>query len=295
VVAITAYGFSSGENLMKKVVIGVFVVLVVIGGVGVYVFLNAGGIVKQVVEKVGSEATKTNVSLSEVDLSIQSGEAALKGFQMGNPSGFKTPKAMSFGIVSVKIDPASVTQDVILIKEVVIAKPEITYEFAADGGSNFDAIQKNVDTYAKKMGAGGGAAKEDSAEAKGSKKVIIENLYLRDGKIGVSADFLQGKELNADLPTIHLKDIGKKSNGATAAEVTDQLMDEITKSATKVVSSLGVGKMMDAAKGALEGAEKMLKEGGATKMLESGGGDAQKMLEGATKGVGDSLKGVFGK
>ena len=231
--------------------------------------------------------TKTKVSLGDVDLSIQTGEAALKGFEMGNPSGFKTPTAMSFGIVSVKIDPASVTSDVILIKEIVIAAPDITYEFASGGGSNFDAIQKNVDSYAKEMGAGGGAAaKKDSAESKGGKKVIIEHLYVRDGKIGVSADFLQGKAMNAALPTIHLKDIGKKSNGATAAEVADQLMSEISKSATKVVSSLGVGKMMDAAKGAL---------GGATKMLEGGGGDAKKMLEGATKGMENPLKGMFGK
>ncbi len=268
---------------MKKILIGVVVILVVVGGVGVYVYLNAGGIIKQIVEEVGSEATKTKVSLSKVDLSIQSGEAALIGFQMGNPSGFKTPKAMSFGVVSVKIDPASVTGDVILIKEVVIAKPEITYEFASGGGSNFDAIQKNVNAYAKALGAGG---QKDSAEAKGSKKFIIEHLYVRDGKIGVSADFLQGKALNGGLPTIHLKDIGKKSNGATAAEVADQLMSEISKSATKVVSSLGVGKMMDAAEGVMKGAEKM---------LEGGGGDAKKLLEGATKGVGDSLKGVFGK
>jgi len=278
---------------MKKVMIGVIVVLVVVGGAGVYVLMNAGGIIKQIVEEVGSEATKTKVSLSEVDLDIQSGQAALKGFQMGNPSGFKTPKAMSFGVVSVKIDPASVTSDAILIKEIVIASPEITYEFGSSG-SNFDAIQKNVDSYAKEMGAGGGGAKKDSSEGKGGKKVIIENLYVRGGKIGVSGEFLQGKELNSVLPTIHLKNIGKKTNGATAAEVADQLMSEISKSATKVVSSLGVGKMMGAAKGALKGTEKML-EGGADKMMKDGGGDAKKMLEGATEGVGKSLKGMFGK
>ena len=95
---------------------------------------------------------------------MQSGEAALTGFQMGSPSGFKSPKAMSFGIVSVKIDPASVTSDVILVKEIVIAKPEITYESASGGGCNFDAIQKNVNSYVKEMGAsGGGGAKQDSA------------------------------------------------------------------------------------------------------------------------------------
>lgn len=269
---------------MKKVLIGIVVVLVIVGGGIAYVFMNAGGIVKQVVEEVGSDATKTKVTLSKVDLSITTGEAALNGFNMGNPQGFKSPKAMSFGIVSAKIDTSTVTDDVIVIKEVVIAKPEITYEFA-DSGSNFDAIQKNVDAYAKSMGAGGGG-QEQSAESKGSKKVIIENLYVRDGKIGVSAAFLQGKELSAGLPTIHLKDIGKKKNGATAAEVADQLLSEISKSATKVVSSLGVGKMMDAAKGAAEGAKKM---------LEGGGGDTKKVLDDATKGVGDSLKGLFGK
>ena len=78
---------------------------------------------------------------------------------------------------------------------------------------------------------------------------------MRDGKIGVGADFLQGKAMNADLSTIHLKDIGKESNSATAAEVADQLMSEISKIATKVVSSLGVGNMMDAAKGAMKGTE----------------------------------------
>ena len=270
---------------MKKVLIGVVVVLLILGGGVVYVFMNAGGIIKQVVEDVGSEATKTKVTLNKVDLSIQSGEAALRGFQMGNPSGFKTAKAMSFGIVSVKIDPDSVTKDVIVVREILIEKPEITYEFASAGGSNFDAIQKNVDAYAKSKGAGGGGSQQASS-SEGGKKVIIEHLYVRGGKIGVSADFLQGKEMNASLPSIHLKDIGKKSNGATAAEVADQLLTEINKSATKVVSSMGVGKMMDAAKGAM---------GGATKMMEGSGGDAKKMLDGATKGIGDSLKGVFGK
>lgn len=272
---------------MKKVLIGVVVVLLILGGGVVYVFMNAGGIIKQVVEDVGSEATQTKVSLNKVDLSIQSGEAALTGFQMGNPSGFKTAKAMSFGIVSVKIDPDSVTKDVIVVREIVIEKPEITYEFASAGGSNFDAIQRNVDAYAKSKGAGGGSGgNQQASSSEGGKKVIIEQLYVRGGKIGVSADFLQGKDMSADLPTIHLTDIGKKSNGATAAEVADQLLTEINKSATRVVSSMGVGKMMDAAKGAM---------GGATKMMEGGGGDAKKMLDGASKGIGDSLKGVFGK
>jgi hypothetical protein len=144
---------------MKKLLIGIVVLLVIVGGAGVYIFSNAGDFIKQVVEEVGSDATKTKVSLSEVDLELQSGKASLKGFQMGNPSGFKTDKAMSFGIVSVQIDTESVIKDVIVIKEIVIAQPEITYEFVGKG-SNFDAIQKNVEAYAKGLGAGGGGAQK---------------------------------------------------------------------------------------------------------------------------------------
>lgn len=276
---------------MKKVLIGIVVLLVIVGGGIAYVFLNAGGIVKQVVEEVGSEATKASVTLSEVDLSIQSGEAALKGFQLGNPQGFKTPKAMSFGIVSVKIDTSTVTSDVIVIKEVVIAKPEITYEFS-DKGSNFDAIQKNVDAYAKSKGAGGGGKSEQSSDSQGGKKVIIHNLYIRDGKVGGSA---LGQTIDVPLPNIHIKDIGKATNGALASDVAKSVLDAINKGVGKAVASMGLDKMMDKAKGAMKGAEGMIKDGAAKKMLEGGGGDAKKMLDGTAKGVGDSLKGMFGK
>jgi hypothetical protein len=176
------------------------------------------------------------------------------------------------------------------LKEVLIAKPEITYEFAK-GGSNFDAIQKNVDAYAKSMGAGGGAS-EKSAESKGSKKVIIHNLYIRDGKIGGSA---LGQNIDLPLPNIHLKDIGKATNGALASDVAKSVLGAINRSVGKAVASMGLDKMMDKATGAMKGAEGMIKDGAAKKMLEGGGGDAKKMLDGATKGVGDSLKGMFGK
>ena len=125
---------------------------------------------------------------------------------MGNPAGFKADKAMSFGAVSVKIDMDSVTKDVIVIKEVVISGPDITYEYA-DGKDNFDVIQKNVEAFAMEMGAGG---KKDAKDDKGGKKLIINHLYVRDGKVAISAGLLAGKEITVSLRTIYLKDIGKK-------------------------------------------------------------------------------------
>lgn len=264
---------------MKKMLIGVAIVAVLaIGGV-VYFASNIDSIIKAAVEKFGSEATKTEVTLSSVDLSLDSGAAALNGFRMGNPAGFKTDKAMSFGKVSIKIDTASLTSDVILIKEVIIAGPDITYE-SGDGGSNFDVIQKNVDAYAKSLGAGGGDNKPDS-DAEGGKKIIIEHLYVRDGKVALNSPLLLGKTVSVPLPEIHLKDIGKKKKGASPGEVASQLMDEIT------------GSVAGAGKAGVASAAKMAKEAmdGAKKMLEGAGSGAGSAVDGATK----SLKGLFGK
>jgi len=102
----------------------------------------------------------------------------------------------------------------------------------------------------------------------------------------LSAAFLAGKQMNVPLPDIHMKDIGKKQGGASPAEVADRLLSRISQSATGAVSGLGLDKMMGKAKDAASGAKKL---------LQGGAGDARKTFEGATKGIGGSLKGIFGK
>jgi len=180
--------------------------------------------------------------------------------------------------VNVKIDTDTVTKDVIVIKEVVIESPEITYE-KVDGKANFDVIQKNVDDYAKSKGLGG-EKKEAKSDEEGP-KLRIENLYVRNGKVALKTGFTLGKEIGGSLPTIHLKDIGEKGKGATIGEVTSQIVSAIVGSVTNVGKSL-----FDGAQKALKGAAE-----GAKKLLEGGADGAGKMLEGTTK----SIKGLFGK
>ena len=145
----------------------------------------------------------------------------MRGFVLGNPKGFNTKSAMKFGEVSVTIDPSTITSDVIVIKEVRITEPEVTYELGS-GGSNFDAIKRNVDAY---VGGGGKTPPKKGEKKEAGKKgpkLVIENLYITGGKVGVSATFLKGKSVGGTLPDIHLKDIGKEKKtepGATPGEV----------------------------------------------------------------------------
>ncbi|MGY8990205.1 MAG: DUF748 domain-containing protein [Rhodospirillales bacterium] len=248
---------------MKKAFIGVGVLVVVIG-IGGYIFFSLlDSIIKTAVEKYGSEITQTKVTLNEVELSVTSGKGALRGFTLGNPKGFDTESAMKFGEVSITVDPTTVTSDVIVIKEVRITGPQVTYELGS-GGSNFDAIQKNVESYTG--GSGKPAAKEEKKDdGKKGPKLIIENLYITGGKVGVSASFLKGKTLDGTLPDIHLKDIGKekkKEPGATPAEVAKKIMDSISSGASKAVSALNIDGLTKSLKAAADGAMEKLKSGG---------------------------------
>ncbi len=273
-------------------VVGAIVVVAVV--VVVFVLSNLDTLIKEAVEKYGSEATQAKVALNKVELSLKSGSGALNGLTVGNPKGFQTPSAFELGGISVKLDTGSVGKDPIVIKEIAIDGPKVTYELAGTS-SNIDAIKKNVDAYKQKMGAGGGGG----GGGKGGEgpKLVIENLYIRGGQINVSAGFLKGKSLSTPLPDIHLKDIGKEKKGASPAEVATQVIDSMTSGVGKAISGLGLDKMMDQATKAA---------GEAAKAASEAAGSAAEGAKGAVEGVGkaigegagqagEGLKKLFGK
>jgi len=261
------------EETMKKVLIGLAVVLVIAIGGGVYLYSNLGGIIKSAVEKYGSEATKAEVTLNSVDLDATSGKAALNKLSVGNPSGFKTPSAFELGGVAVQIDTSTLNSDPIVINSVLIDGPKITYELA-NGGSNVDTIKANVDEYAKKFG-GGGSSSSSSSEGP---KIIIEKLTITGGEVNVSASFLDGKSLGSKLPTLTLTDIGKDDGGASPADVIKQVIDKMTAGVGSAVSGLDLDGL---AKGAGDAAKKM---------MEGAGEGASGTMDDASK----KLKGLLG-
>ena len=238
----------------------------------VVVFTQIDSIIKAAVESIGPKMTQSEVKLDKVEISTTSGEGRLSGLFIGNPKGFTTPSAMTLGEIAVKLDTSTITKDTILIKDVLIRAPEITYEYASSG-DNINAIKKNVDSYVGLSKASGD--KKAGADEVG-KKLIIENLRIQDGKVTASA---MGQQVNTGLPTIQLKDIGKKTNGATAAEVVEQVLAAIQQQVARVVQQQGLDKIGGAAKGALDSA---------TKGVSGGTGDA-------TKGAQDALKGILGR
>lgn len=209
---------------MKKWLIaaGVLVVaLVVLIVVGVS---NLGPIIKEAVNTRGPRITGTVLEVGDVDISPFSGRASLQDFLLGNPTGFDAPYAVSVGTIKVDVDEKSLTGDTIIIDSIEVVAPRITFE-QSRSGDNFKALLRNVRQSA---GSGGQSAGQGSEE--GGKKLLIRDFLVRDGQVKLAVQGLkgvkglEGREISATLPEIHLRDIGGQQGGATPAQVAREIV-----------------------------------------------------------------------
>ena len=251
--------------MMKKLLIGLVVLLALIGGGVYYVHSNLDSLLQSAIEKYGSQATQTKVNLKKIHIGLTTGEGALNGLTVKNPSGFSSADAISLGTIEVALDINSLKGDgPIIIRQVKIDQPQITYEIDLSGNSNLQTLARNAQNYAASV-AGKKAA--DPQEKKGpARKVIINDLVISNGQMTISEPLLKGKILSAPLPTMHLTGIGRNSGGATAAQVAQQLLTIITSQAARIAS------------------ENLIKQLGPVKDLVGGGAGA----------VTNQLKGLLG-
>jgi hypothetical protein len=262
---------------MKRVAIGL-TALITILVVGVLVLYSSmGAIITKAVNTTGPEIIQAEVKLDETVIDATSGKGSLHGLLIGNPEGFETESAFKMDKIEITIDPGSITSDIIVINEIIIQAPEVTYELGGNG-SNVAAIQKNVDAFVKKY-AGASESKEKSGAKEGGTKMVIDHVYVKDGKVNISATFLGGKSMTVPLPDIHLKDIGKEEKGATPGEVIQSIISALNKAILKAVAPLNLDKVGEVAGKAVEGTADLVED----------------ILEKGSKGVTDSISDIFGK
>lgn len=154
---------------------------------------------------------------------------------VGNPDGFKTKHAVSLREIRMQLDISSLATDIIRIKELTLIQPEITYEYAT-GGSNLDVLQRHIVRSISQQRS----KRQNAPGSEPSQKLVIEDLYIKDGTASVSASALNGTVVSIPIPDLHLHDIGKKSNGATAGEAAQQVLNTMTHQITHSVAPLSV-------------------------------------------------------
>lgn len=132
-------------NKVKKIFWSLVILLVVLLVIVVIVAgLSLGKIVKAGVETVGPKITQVPVTVDAVNLSLLTGAARIQGLVVGNPEGYKSPQAISVGVVAVGVNPLSVISDKIVIRSIEVRSPEITFEGNPFSGNNLTKIRDNV-------------------------------------------------------------------------------------------------------------------------------------------------------
>jgi hypothetical protein len=239
-------------KLARNLGIGVALLAAIIVAGIIFLLSSLDSIVADAIEKYGSQVTQTPVRVSSVSIDLKAGSAAINELRVGNPDGFKTANIITLGGISTRIDTATVTQDPIIIDEINISAPRVVYEINKAGASNIKVLEQNI-----AASSGGGSSGSDSSGSSAGPRLIIHKFVIDGGEIEANVAALGDKPMSAKLPRIQLTDIGKKSGGATGAEVAKQVTQAIIASVRPAVAKLGlekyVGKSLDEAKALVDG------------------------------------------
>ena len=220
------------------------VTLAAVGGLW-WLYASRDALVKRAIEGFGPQITGVTVKVKRVRLEPIDGTGSVTGLEVGNPPGYRSARALTLGEMRLAVDYSTLTSSVIRVKEISLQGPVITYETGA-GGDNLTAIQKHIDAEVAKLGGPG------SPDKASGRKFIVDHIYVRDASVRF------GDTLAVSMPNVHLRDVGKKSNGASAGEVVKAVWGSIASGATSLAARAG-GALRNGTRSVIEGARGLFK------------------------------------
>lgn len=196
---------------MKKLYFTI-AVIALIGAAVLYVGTQLDSIVEGLIEDQGSAATQTPVRVDGVTIRLAEASGAISNLTVGNPDGF-SGNAIEMENFLLTLDPDTLRSDTIVIENVTVRGARLNILQQANG-NNIQELLRNLDNLQS------GSEPDETA---GARKLIINRFTLEGASASVSApDFEEIREVT--LPTVTVRNIGRASNGATGAEVAQQVL-----------------------------------------------------------------------
>ncbi len=230
-----------GEEIMStktKIVIGVGIVLVIcVVGVVLLLRSNLDALVKVAIGRYGSEVTGTRVSLDSVELSLGDGKGTIRGLTVANPPGFSSGNAFELDEITFVVDLGSIAANPIVLKELLVISPRVSYEKNAEGKGNLDVI---VDNLKKQEGE---PSSQGPEEPRGeAQRLKIDRFVFEAGQMKITAPQLK-EPLEEELPAINLSNVGG-ANGGTPSEIGAQVLREFVNSAARLAARRGAEELI---------------------------------------------------
>lgn len=297
------------RKTFKWVISAIILLLVLIIG-GIYWawnYFDWHSKVRQMVHIYGSQVVGTDVNIGRIDVSLKDGRGSVSDITVGNPNGYSKDLIINLGKVAVKVDVDSVKKALletakktgpkvktIVIDEVHVNKPEVTYELMNLNRNNANDVMANI----KKNTASSAKKEEPKPTDKDAvqynvaiKKVVVENgtATVAAGLLGVS------KSLSVPLPTVTINNVGTEKQGITIGAGLARVFQEILKNTISAVGKVDLSELLggvgDLANGAVDAAKGAA--GAATDAAGKAVGGAADAVSGGVKSVSDGIGGLF--
>ena len=256
----------------------IIILLVLLVGVAISVVMfNLDDFVASAIEEVGTEVTKTEVTVEKVSLwGITDGKAAISGITVASPKGYTEPHVLTLGEISIDIDTDTLSGQPLVIDEILIKAPFVAYEIDESGGTSLETVKDNLPEKKECCDEG----EEKRPDGKDDIRLIIKSFIVEDGMVKVIAPMSGEAPKTSKLPRIEITDIGQEQGGVTPDEAATIIFAALFEQVGPVVLGMDVDKYLnDQTKKAREKAEKAL-----------GGKKMDKTLDEAKKALG----GIFG-
>jgi len=227
-----------------KVLGGIIVGLIAIVAVIAYFLLgNLNGIIKGVIEDVGSEVTGTRVSVTGVELELTSGKGRITGLTIDNPPGYSSPYAFKLSDITVGVEPASITKPVIVISEVSINGASLIAEQKGQS-TNLSELLANIENASKTTASE--EAEKAPQEAESDIRLYMKKFVFAGTEAKIISEVKGDAALN--VPDVRRQNIGDPKTGLTPEQLAEALLQAVVKEVENAVAAY----LADLAKDAVE-------------------------------------------
>lgn len=231
----------------SKVTLGVILVLLLLIAGGVwFLYRNLDNVVAGIIEREGTHATQTDVTVGSVSIDLRKGRAGIASLTVANPEGFSSQPAIALEDFAIELDPLALAAEPLVIKSIRVDGAHLLVEQ--------DGTRNNLETILESVQRLANGAATPQADAR---KLVIERFELQNAGATLLVPRL-GEERELRMPAIVLTDIGRATNGATAGSIARQLLTPIIGMALESAAEAGLG---EALKKRLEKSEREVTEG----------------------------------
>ncbi|MEO0514734.1 MAG: hypothetical protein AAF086_05495 [Planctomycetota bacterium] len=263
---------------MKKFIVRgglVLITLVVVGVVVLYFSLN--GIIKNVVQTQGSQATGVATTLNSVNLNPFAGALTLNEFNLANPEGFTNPTLFNLGEADVQVQlGTAISGDEVVIDRVYVDGAEVVVAFE-NGKLNVTELLKQIQENAGPTEDTDAPADDAPAGEGEGKGILIKDMKITNTKVRGELSLIPGTPpvaVNFVIANIEETDFREADTGAVIGYAIETIMLNAAQGLGDSVEGLGdlvgglgdlgvdaVGQAGDAATKAIDDVGKKLEEG----------------------------------